>query len=113
MKLGGIDLIHEDKGDGNQKPPPPIKMEEEFLEYGDTNDLVLVVGVSMAGLIIVTRLITFIYQLYSKCKKKGSTSLEDIEVKEDALNLLKSLEEDQRMISALVARMDARKSRNH
>ena len=113
MKLGATDLIHEDKGDGNQKPPPPVKVEEEFLEEGDTNDMVLVVAVSMAGVIIITRLVTFAYHLYTKCKKSESMSLEDIDVRDDAKNLLRSLEDDQKMISALVARMDAKKARNY
>ena len=108
--MGATDLIHEDKGDGNQKPPAQMKMEEEFLEKGDTNDLVLVVAVSMAGVIIVTKLISFIYQLYTKCRKNG---LKDINVMDDAMALHDSLEEDQRNISALVAKMNAKKSRNY
>ena len=42
MKLGRTKLLHENKADENQVPPMAIPKEEEFLEAGDTNDLIIV-----------------------------------------------------------------------
>ena len=108
MKFGTVELLHEDKADTNQSPPAAVKVEEEFLEPGDTDDLVWVIAATVAGFVIVMNVIRCGLYLKSKCKKNSDPDSDD--VKYDALQLLKSLEEDQKVISDLVSKMDSRQS---
>ena len=66
------------------------EMEEEFLEPGDTDDIVLVTVIAVVGLVLFTNIILGIGYLKSKCKRKASRGkdLESNETKEDAINLL-------------------------
>ena len=104
MKLGTAELLHEDRDDKKQIPPAEFEMEEEFLEPGDTDDIVLVTVIAVVGLVLFTNIILGIGYLKSKCKRKASRGkdLESNETKEDAINLLNRIANEQQQLTGLL-----------
>ena len=107
MKIGTHNFLHEDTNDTNQAPPTIIVAEEEFLEDGDTFDVVLVSTISVCGLVFVLNILNIVY-IIRRCRKKprrtNSIANVDIEL-QDRENLIKDLHEKRQKFSKEVARM--------
>ena len=113
MKLGRTKLLHENKADENQVPPMAIPKEEEFLEAGDTNDLIIVTIIGMSTLVVGLNVILVIVYIRSKCKKNTEhcNSADDIESEEEERSGM--IEQDHQNIFERLEKLERKQSNRY